>query len=79
MEVFLNVGAGVGIRILALVLLTVLFWPVQADPSKGCCQRLFAGNTKGDSIISQLSPPGTVCRQLEWPFCQMGFDPLLSF
>ena len=31
MEVFLNVGAGVGIRILALVLLTVLFWPVQAD------------------------------------------------
>ena len=31
MEVFLNVGPGVGIRILALVLLTVLFWPVQAD------------------------------------------------
>ena len=65
-----SIGPGVSIRILALVVLTILFWPVQAVPSKGSCQRLFAGNTKGDFIISQLSPPCTVCRQLGWPFCQ---------
>lgn len=79
MMVFCNVGPGVGVRIYSLPLSTVFVLPRAGYPFKGCCQCLFTGNLKGDAIISRLSSPCTVCRLLGWPFCQMGFDFLLSF
>ena len=46
-EGFHNIGPGVGIRLLGLTVLKFLFWPVEAVPSRGCCQYLLPGNVKG--------------------------------
>ena len=77
-DFFCNTGPGVGIRILALVLLTCVFCPVQAVPSRDLpmsVPRECEGRFRHPPALSSMQCLQTV----RMPFCPVGFDCLLSF